>query len=463
MVEFTAGTAQGAQGAAGDGDEGCGRPPAQRIDFPAAARAAAVLPAYAASHIPADVRAGLSERLYDVAAVLPGFKSYVQPHVPAGMSVDEFLWTSWRAALAADALRMHGDKLIFPLPVMRADGETPIEISLVPNDRPNDRPWFAKYVDTAVRSHVPREVSPSRAIEEFAYFGYWDTFLAELAELALPESWSFEDDAESEGRRHPILKSYVANVYYRLEKEGKVCVSDDGSFAAFNTGLVDRRYNDIYLCFEPNIQVDRCPWRFVGFCVQGVGRLGKRLVNEFNPLPATATFFERKEDLLFDLDAELIINYDHVLVDNIDRLPVEFIREGMHADAAALDTLDKLESASASGPERQRLYGMLREQLESNHAAFRYLRVRLDEAVQLTRKRVRWNYKTAIPMYYPRANTMSLLLPLCLMDESEADAALVVERMDSGNYQGQTVLTMRMAYMDARLVCRPDSDWLTTE
>ena len=41
--------------------------------------------------------------------------------------------------------------------------------------------------------------------------------------------------------------------------------------------------------------------------------------------------------------------------------------------------------------------------------------------------------------------------------------ALVVQRMRSGNYQGQTILTLPQAYLDARLVCRPDSDWLRTD
>ena len=79
----------------------------------------------------------------------------------------------------------------------------------------------------------------------------------------------------------------------------------------------------------------------------------------------------------------------------------------------------------------------------------------------MARKRVRWNFKTAIPSYYPRANAMSLLLPLCLTDDDQVDAALVVQLVESGNYQGQTVLTMEQAYMNARLICRPDSDWLT--
>ena len=41
-------------------------------------------------------------------------------------------------------------------------------------------------------------------------------------------------------------------------------------------------------------------------------------------------------------------------------------------------------------------------------------------------------------------------------------APLVVELTQSGNYQGQTILPLREAYIDARLLCRPDSDWLDT-
>lgn len=57
---------------------------------------------------------------------------------------------------------------------------------------------------------------------------------------------------------------------------------------------------------------------------------------------------------------------------------------------------------------------------------------------------------------------MSLMLPLCLEDDGRADAALVVELTRSGVYQGQTILTLQQAYLDARLVCRPNSEWLQT-
>lgn len=77
-------------------------------------------------------------------------------------------------------------------------------------------------------------------------------------------------------------------------------------------------------------------------------------------------------------------------------------------------------------------------------------------------EKIRLNFRTAIPSCYPRMNAMSLLLPLCLVDELHADAALVVQLMASGDYRGQTILTMEQAYMNARLICRPDSDRLTT-
>lgn len=436
------------------------------FDYAAAAQKAKLTIDYISGRISQEVLASLSPEFSRTALFPTSTRGYLMPFVPKGGDAVAMASAAWSAAVAEGAIRSHGDKLIFPLPVLRDDHVTPVEIVLAPNDRtPEVCPWFVQYIDSASRPSVPRGQSPSRALTDFAYLGRWDTFLEELAELALPEKWDFDDgsDASDEqgGRKsYPILMSYITNTFYRLQREGNIAISDDQRFAAFNSGLVTKRYDDIYVCFEPNAMVGRNPWRFTGFCTKGVGRLGKRLVNLFSPLPPTATFFKRKEDLLFDVDKDLIVNYDHVILDNMGRLPVEFLEEGLRTDDHALALLGEL--SRTSGSHREEIIDEVRSILEQDDTAFMYLRVRLNDAINRARKRVRWNYKTAIPMYYPRANTMSLLLPICLMDPSIADAALVVELMDSGNYQGQTILTMRMAYQDARLVCRPDSDWLTT-
>lgn len=54
-------------------------------------------------------------------------------------------------------------------------------------------------------------------------------------------------------------------------------------------------------------------------------------------------------------------------------------------------------------------------------------------------------------------------MPLCIRskDRLVPFAALVVTKQNSGRYQGQTIYKLSWAYRCARLVCRPDSDWLS--
>lgn len=329
------------------------------------------------------------------------------------------------------------------------------------------RPTQPGIPTTRLHSGRPTTHSPSRELERFAWLGPWNDFLSQLAAMALPESWDFEaaDERPAGQRPFTILKSFICTTFYRLKLEDKVLVNEAGTFAAFNTGLFDRRYDDIYACFEPSNQGSsdsRAPWRFVGLCTRGVRTLGKRLVSTFNPCPEPASYFASKDDLLYDLDRELVVDYDHIIIDNIARLPIACLREelGENAEMAAL--LDEAEAPGTTPEHRQGLLGQVGRALQDNPRLFRRLRRQLTDAVDIAQRRIRWNYKTAIPSYYPRANTMSLLLPLCLVEDDVADVALVVQLMPSGVYQGQTILTMRQAYMNARLICRPDSDWLTT-
>ena len=132
--------------------------------------------------------------------------------------------------------------------------------------------------------------------------------------------------------------------------------------------------------------------------------------------------------------------------------------QGSFAGPTALDKTMHAEDDTS----RRAAYDELREAVEDNVRIKRRLINRLDDAIELAQKRVEWNFKTAVPAFYPTKNTMSLLLPLDLTENEQPDVALVVELMESGAYIGQTILTMKMAYNNARLICRPDSDWLNT-
>jgi hypothetical protein len=88
-----------------------------------------------------------------------------------------------------------------------------------------------------------------------------------------------------------------------------------------------------------------------------------------------------------------------------------------------------------------------------NYVLQTFLRGAVDNATE----RVRRTYKAAIPQYYN--GKVQLLLPLCLSAPGRADVALVVER-HAQFYRGSTILTLAMAYNNARQICRPERDWL---
>lgn len=82
----------------------------------------------------------------------------------------------------------------------------------------------------------------------------------------------------------------------------------------------------------------------------------------------------------------------------------------------------------------------------------------LNGAIDTMKKRVSANYKLAIPQYYD--GKIQLLLPLCLMSDNKADVAIAVTKKDNC-YQGHTCLTLDMAYNNARLIAKPENNWLT--
>jgi len=82
-------------------------------------------------------------------------------------------------------------------------------------------------------------------------------------------------------------------------------------------------------------------------------------------------------------------------------------------------------------------------------------------SIQTLTDKVCRNYKIAIPHWYE--NKIQLLLPLVLTNEDNiAELAFVIDKdKDRKIYRGKAVLSMDMAYIDARLITRPDDDWLT--
>lgn len=365
------------------------------------------------------------------------------------------------------------------------DGRTPVYYARLlegvepgtelPEDTETDEPAQETPVAAPVKPYAPvqntavREPSATVRLTDWANIS--NARYGVLAELALEERWYYgnsEDLAEAKNK-FPILKNYLIYTFMRLCHEGKVCLATDPQtgeeYAAFNTGLVDRKYEYIYAIFKPESKYSSTYyWYLHAFAVAGEDE-GKTLVRLFNPLPAKANYFgDRIESMLYDTSTgDLSCDYTHILVERAERFPVEFFEDNCPTSFTTINGVEIGAVDQLDDEDRHTYFAALSEKIASDSRILKRLKNRFEDAVELAVKRVEWNYKTAIPMYFPTRNTMSLLLPLALVDEDKVDLALVVERHPSGSYQGQTVLPLGMAYANSRLVTRPDSDWLKTD
>lgn len=360
-------------------------------------------------------------------------------------------------ARSDNKIRVYEGKLIFPCRYLKDDGSH-MEITLKTSTYEGKK-WFLYYVDTIVRDRL-HNITPGKQLESFAFLGSWSTFLTELAAKAIDEEWDF---ANSPRRNYQILIQYIKYTFSRLMREKKVCISSGREFAAFNTGLADDHYDDIYACFIPNDPLGNTPWKFAGFCTAASGGLGKQLVNYFNPLPQPPSYFRRSEDLFYDSSKQLHTDFEHIIIDNINRLPLQFLSDQFFDNPQASAIVENIRLSGSDYTKRSAYYSELRELIVSNSRLFVRIQNRLKDSIELAKKRVRWNFRTAVPSYFPKRDSMSLMLPLALIDEYKPDVALVVELTRSGCYQGQTILTLPQAYIDARLLCRITGDWLVPE
>lgn len=344
-----------------------------------------------------------------------------------------------------------------------ADGN-PLLVSICRSTRATGSPWYVKFVgkDFSGGGQNHHSCKPGDALRNFAYLGNMNGFLRDLAEHAQEETWNFRNIPDD----YSILQQYIFYTFYRLQQQEKVCVAEDGSFAAFNTGLQSRRLGeDLFAYFVPNDPEQSSPWKFMCFCSTdsrdtNERRCYKNMFSSFKE-PEPASYFSKITDLLFDPACEVRLSSDHIFKDNCDRLPMDFLERECTFFDEANEILQQIKAAPA-GLQQKALYKDLGTVIADDPDLFSSMNERLQGALDRTVRRTRRNYKLAVPCFFPSRNVMSMMLPLSFTSMGTPALVLVCERTRSGSYLGQTILTLPMAYINARLLCRPGSEWLNT-
>lgn len=186
-----------------------------------------------------------------------------------------------------------------------------------------------------------------------------------------------------------------------------------------NTGLLTVYNEEIIAIFAKNHIQGRQPWFFYGFFKE----TDKFFTTNFSTLPLLADYCDNVKDLIYDNTLELKLRKEHIIDDNFAR----FI---------------------AAGYSNKELINVL-----------------LDSAKGTLEKKLKRNFKLALPFYYHNTETgeckIQLLAPL-YFPNAPVRLALVLNKIQSDAteyYEGVTVLPVEWAYMNSRLIVRPDEEW----
>lgn len=238
-----------------------------------------------------------------------------------------------------------------------------------------------------------------------------------LLQLARPERWDYLHDPQDID--HKILVNYIDHTYLRLKHLHKsfpdknYMFFDEKNFC-FNTGLFTPNFEPIFALLGKNDPKYHAKWKLIGFYKES-----DRKLRGISPLPERAHYFDSVEDLIYDTKYELRVNIDHILEDERNKQRIPEIYRNL--------------------PNLAMLF---------KGAALTYAKIRIME-----------NYKAAVPQYFK--GKIQFLIPISLGDPSVVDLSLAVG-LEDGVYTGHTCLTLDMAYNNARLIAKPESDWLVS-
>lgn len=254
-----------------------------------------------------------------------------------------------------------------------------------------------------------------KTIFDFAYLPNYKKQIEDLSSLARDERWDYLHDHQDVP--HQILVNYINHTFMRLQELHRK-EPDAGyiyqcmEFICFDTGLFTKNFESIYALLSPNAPTYHQKWVLKGFYKKSSFELRK-----IAQLPIRASYFDDFEDLIYDTRVDLRINIDHILDDerNKARIPK------LYRDLPNLPMIF------------------------------------LGSAIEYAKVRIKENYKAAVPQYFN--GKIQFLIPISLGDPSVVDLSLAVGK-EGGIYTGHTCLTLDMAYNNARLIAKPESDWL---
>lgn len=237
------------------------------------------------------------------------------------------------------------------------------------------------------------------------------------------------------------MRSHAKHTFSRLSEQGQLAITDRS--ACFNTGLLTPSQEEIFGQFRVSDRYDPSQppgagnkkWFFTGWA-----RAGDRVLTTLPTLPTLATYWSDPSELVLNPALRIELNVDHIVRENLNRFPVELggrlAGDGIPGD---LDDSEEPAPVAVDAP----IPLATRNALEGS----------LKHSIRLAQR----SYRVAVPQFY--RGRIQLLLPIYLRSADVPDLAVTLEKHGDW-YRAATVLYPDWAYRHARLLARPNSEWL---
>jgi hypothetical protein len=291
----------------------------------------------------------------------------------------------------------------------------------------------------------------------FRNFSEANTFITMLENKLLPgETWKFKSADVQDYRpktAYDILQSYLQYVFEKLLEDfenassknyKKILISSNSKHALFNTGLLNKFAQDIYLVGDVFFNNNR----ITSFSNPEIAPSKVDLIrtygftnSELTPFPGVVEFFENLDDIIYDPEIEIDLSADrlsHIIEDGAKR--------NRFAEKYKI-LYDKGDLPSITST--------------------------LETAIDNARKIAKRNYKYVVPQYrssrYSEEGKIQFLMPIYLDRQygERPDFALVlnIEDLPDGTklYTPETILELSWAYNNARVICKPEDTWLNPQ
>lgn len=298
----------------------------------------------------------------------------------------------------------------------------------------------------------------------FRNFRQANEFICGIHDILLPgEQWGFSRAEENPAlvrrcTRYQILESYLRHTFSKLMLEynkpasdnyGKIVFSTDGKYCYFNTGLLTKYAQDLYLTGEVRGMKDSGVFtcdnpRFVDSKIELVKSYGFAQ-RDIDPGPGVASFYKSVSEIVYD--PSITIDFtesklEHIIDDGIrrGRFPKKYTISQTTGKPVPPWSLAQM----------------------------------LNSSIKIACMMAQRNFKYVIPQYRPAGveyvggkkvvyeGQIQFLMPIYLSADyfSPPDFALVLSRRD-GFYVPETILLLPWAYNNARILCKPDNSWLS--